>query len=171
MRGRYPEEEGFIERDGVRIFYEVFGAGEPTVLLLPTWSVVHSRIWKAQVPYLARHCRVITFDGRGNGKSSRPATPDSYTDREFAEDALAVMDATATSQAVLLSLSAGTYWSLLLAAEHPERVAGAIYIGVSYPSLPNHPERMVYSFDDVLDTDEGWAKDNRHYWLKNYRSF
>src|SRR6202030_2964629 len=55
MRARYPDQEGFVERDGVKIFYEVFGTGEPTVLLLPTWSIVHSRIWKAQVPYLARH--------------------------------------------------------------------------------------------------------------------
>ena len=171
MRARYPDQEGFVERDGVRIFYEVFGTGDPTVLLLPTWSIIHSRLWKAQVPYLARHCRVLTFDGRGNGKSSRPASRDAYADREFAADALAVMDATATQQAVLVSLSAGTYWSLLLAAEHPERVAGAAYIGAAFPSVPFHPQRMVYSFDDILDTDEGWAKDNRHYWLKDYRGF
>jgi pimeloyl-ACP methyl ester carboxylesterase len=71
-----------------------------------------------QVTYLARHCRVITFDGRGNGRSSRPASPDAYSDRECAADALAVMDATATRQAVLVSLSMGSYWALL-AAEHP----------------------------------------------------
>ena len=41
MRARYPDTEGYIERDGVRIFYEVFGEGEPTVLLLPTWSIIH----------------------------------------------------------------------------------------------------------------------------------
>ena len=96
MRARYPDEEGFVERDDVRIFYEVFGTGEPTVLLLPTWSILHSRLWKAQVPYLARHCRVITFDGRGNGRSSRPASTDAYSDREFAADALAVMDVPVT---------------------------------------------------------------------------
>jgi len=171
MRARYPDQEGYVERDGVKIFYEVFGTGEPTVLFLPTWSVVHSRIWKAQIPYLARHCRVITFDGRGNGRSSRPASVDAYSDREFAADALAVMDATATQQAVVVSLSCGTFWSLLLAAEHPERVAGAVYISVTFSSLPKHPYRMVYSFNDVLDTDEGWAKYNRHYWLKDYPGF
>jgi alpha/beta hydrolase fold len=128
MRARYPEQEGFVERDGVRIFYEVFGTGEPTVLLLPTWSILHSRLWKAQVPYLARHCRVITFDGRGNGLSSRPESADAYSDRELVADALAVMDATATGQAMLVSLSAGANWALPLAAEHPERVAGAVFI-------------------------------------------
>src|SRR5262249_48073045 len=33
------------------------------------------------------------------------------------------------------------------------------------------PERMIHSFDDVLDTDEGWAKFNRHYWLRDYEGF
>ena len=48
--------------------------GEPTVFLrLPTSSLIpHSRHWKAQVPYLSRHFRVVTFDGRGNGRSDRP---------------------------------------------------------------------------------------------------
>jgi hypothetical protein len=42
-RARYPDEEGYVERDGVRTFYEVYGDGEPTILLLPTWSIIHSR--------------------------------------------------------------------------------------------------------------------------------
>src|SRR4051794_30511106 len=71
MRARYPDRTGFIERDGVKIGYEVFGAGPRTVLLMPSWSIVHSRMWKAQVPYLARHARVVTYDGRGNGLSDR----------------------------------------------------------------------------------------------------
>ena len=72
MRACQPEHEGFVERDGVKVFYEVFGHGGPTIVLLPAWSIVHSRIWKMQVPFLARHHRVVTFDGRGNGRSDRP---------------------------------------------------------------------------------------------------
>jgi pimeloyl-ACP methyl ester carboxylesterase len=87
-RARYPDATGFVERDGVRSFYEVYGQGEPTVLLMPTWSIVHSRHWKMQIPYLARHCRVLTFDGRGNGRSDRPSDPEAYREEEFAEDAL-----------------------------------------------------------------------------------
>ncbi|HEV2461087.1 MAG TPA: alpha/beta hydrolase, partial [Ktedonobacterales bacterium] len=136
MRARYPDTEGYVERDGARIFYEVFGTGEPTILLLPTWSIIHSRFWKAQVPYLARHCRVITFDGRGNGRSSRPTDPAAYSNEEIVGDALAVTDATGTQQAVLVSLSMGAQWALTLAAEHPERVAGSVFIG---PSLPLPP--------------------------------
>src|SRR5919108_4293348 len=109
-RARYPDADGHVERDGVRVFYEVYGTGEPTVLLLPTWSIIHSRHWKAQIPYLARHARVVTFDGRGNGRSDRPDAVEAYAEREFAADAIAVMDATGTERAVLVGLSAGATW-------------------------------------------------------------
>ncbi len=135
-RALYPSEEGYIERDGVRVFYEAYGHGDSTVLLLPTWSIVHSRIWKAQFPYLARHFRVLTFDPRGNGKSDRPADSELYAESEFAADALAVMDATDTERATIVSLSRGAQRSLLLAAEHPERVLAAAFIGPFFPVSP-----------------------------------
>jgi pimeloyl-ACP methyl ester carboxylesterase/predicted glycosyltransferase len=171
-RARYPDESGYLERDGVRIFYEVYGSGEPTVLLLPTWSIIHSRHWKMQIPYLARHCRVLTFDGRGNGRSDRPTEPDAYDEREFAADAVAVMDATRTDRAVIVGFSMGGQRGLLLAANHPERVEAAVFVGPSYPGAgePLH-ERTVYSWEDELDTDEGWAKYNKHYWLRDYEGF
>jgi pimeloyl-ACP methyl ester carboxylesterase len=96
MRARTPDQEGSVERDGVKIAYEVFGSGETTILLMPAWSIIHSRLWKMQVPYLARHYRVVTFDGRGNGKSDRPADPEAYANEEYVADALAVLDATDT---------------------------------------------------------------------------
>ena len=170
-RARYPDEEGFVERDGVRVFWERYGDGEPTVLLLPTWSIVHSRHWKLQIPYLARHCRVLTFDGRGNGRSDRPDGAEAYTPQQFVADALAVMDATATDRAVLVSLSAGVAWSMLLAADHPERVAGAVCIAPAAPLAPPHPDRAAHSFDEPQDLYAGWAKYNRHYWLADYRGF
>src|SRR5213593_3003016 len=91
MRARYPDRDGYVDRGGVKIFYEVFGDGDPTILLLPTWSIIHSRHWKMQIPYFARHYRVVTFDGRGNGRSDRPVGPGFYDETESAGDALAVM--------------------------------------------------------------------------------
>jgi pimeloyl-ACP methyl ester carboxylesterase len=171
-RARYPDESGYIERDGVRVYYEVYGSGEPTVLLLPTWSIVHSRHWKMQIPYLARHCRVVTFDGRGNGRSDRPQGTAAYGEREFASDALAVMDATETQRAVIVGFSLGGQRGLILAAEHPERVDGAVFIGPSFMGGGEPlPERTVYDFDVEYDTDEGWAKYNRFHWLRDYRDF
>jgi pimeloyl-ACP methyl ester carboxylesterase len=171
MRAREPDAAGYVDRDGVKLHYEVFGDGEPTVFLLPTWSIVHSRCWKSQIPYLSRHFRVLTFDGRGNGRSDRPAAAEAYTEREFAADALAVLDTTGTRRAVLVSLSCGALWSTLLAADHPDRVDGVVYLGPAVGLAPPHPERAVHSFLEPLDTDEGWARYNQHYWLRDYRGF
>ncbi len=172
MRACQPLSDGYVERDGIKIFYEVFGAGEPTIMLLPTWSLMHSRQWKMQVPYLARHCRVITFDGRGNGRSDRPMDPDAYAESEFAADAIAVMDATQTERAIIVSFSMGAQRALLLAANHPQRVDAAVFVGPTYPGGGHpRPERTVYSWEDELDTDEGWAKYNKHYWLRDYQGF
>jgi pimeloyl-ACP methyl ester carboxylesterase/predicted glycosyltransferase len=170
--GALPHESGFIERNGVELYWEAYGKGEQTVLLLPTWSIVHSRHWKMQIPYLARHARVVTFDGRGNGKSDRPQDPEAYSEDEFAADALAVLDETATTRAALVSLSLGAQRALLLAAEHPERVDAAVFICPAVPLAEPHEAREIVShWNDDLETDEGWAKYNRHYWLRDYRGF
>jgi len=163
-RARYPDESGFVEREGVRTYYEVYGDGEPTVLLLPTWSLIHSRHWKMQIPYLARHCRVVTFDGRGNGRSDRPQDAAAYDEREFAADTLAVLDATETQRAVIVGFSLGGHRGLILAAEHPERVDGAVFIGPNFLGGGDVlPERVVFGdFDREYDSYEGWAKYNRH---------
>src|SRR3954469_9597087 len=170
-RARQPDTDGYVERDGVKLFFEVHGTGEPTIVLLPTWSIIHSRHWKMQVPYLARTHRVVTFDGRGNGRSDRPADGAAYAPWEFAADTTAVMDHLGIEKAVLVSLSLGALWQLLVAADQPDRVAGVVFIGPSTRFGPAHVERAVYSFDDVLASDEGWAKYNRHYWERDYRGF
>src|SRR5262249_31647569 len=125
MRPCVADVDGFVGSDGVKVRYEVYGRGQPTILLLPTWSLVHSRQWKQQVPYLSRHFRVVCFDGRGSGRSDRPAGSAAYSDVEFAADALAVMEATGTQQAILVAVSAGALWALRLCAEHPDRVLGS----------------------------------------------
>ena len=171
-RARYPDESGYVERDGIRVFYEVYGSGEPTILFLPTWSIIHSRCWKMQIPYLARHCRVISFDPRGNGRSDRPEKPEAYNETEFAADAVAVLDATATERAFLVGFSMGSQRALLLAANHPERVEGMVFIGPALPLGAATPRsRAVIAFDEQLDSHEGWLKYNREYWLEHYADF
>ena len=108
MRALYPHTDGYATNpgDGVRVFYEVFGPtdAERTLVFLPTWSLLQSRVWKAQVPYFARHgFRVVTFDGRGNGRSDRPVT--GYSTDHFTMDALAVLDSTGVASAALVAVS------------------------------------------------------------------
>jgi pimeloyl-ACP methyl ester carboxylesterase/predicted glycosyltransferase len=165
MRARHPDTEGFIERDGVKVGYEVFGAGEPAIVLLTSWAIVHARQWKAQVPYLARHFQVITVEGRGNGRADRPGTPEAYRDREYVDDAIAVLDAVGVDRAVVVGLSVGGRHALQLAAWYPQRAAGVVAIGAALP-WPMPP-----GFDETRDAYQGWDKANRHYWLADYRGW
>jgi pimeloyl-ACP methyl ester carboxylesterase/predicted glycosyltransferase len=173
-RAREPDARGHTEVGGVRIGFEVFGEGEPTVLLLPTWTIIHSRFWKAQVPYLARHFRVVTFDGPGNGRSDRPLDPSAYTVEHQAAQALAVLDATGTERAVLVGLSQAARSTLRLTAYRPERVLGAVFIGPAVALEPLDPARIAAfeRFEEEPDgAAEGWAKYNRHYWLEHLEDF
>jgi pimeloyl-ACP methyl ester carboxylesterase len=80
------------------------------------------------------------------------------------------MDAIGVGHAVLVSLSVGAQISLLLAAEQPERVAGSVFICPTLP-LGQPLASRSYPWDEELDTDEGWAKYNRYYWLRDYAGF
>lgn len=174
-RVRFPDRSGVVERDGVRLAWEVHGDGPTTVLLMPTWSIIPSRFWKMQLSYLARHHRVVTFDGRGSGRSDSPDGAASYTDEEFAADTVAVMDGTDTSCAVLVALSCGATWAVHVAAGHPERVLGIFAIAPSCGLSVAQPDRERYAWDQRHDTDEGWAKYNKWHWLEggfdDFRTF
>ena len=81
------------------------------------------------------------------------------------------MDATATASATLVSLSMGAQRGLILAAEHPDRVNGVVFICPAVPLGGPITGRTIHSWGVPLDTDEGWAKYNRYYWLKDYQGF
>lgn len=164
---------GFVERDESRIVWQEFGSGADCILLMPTWSIVHSDFWREQVPVLERQHRVITFDGLGNGGSDRPTDPGLYGDLSFARDAVRVLDACGVERAAVIGVSQGGAWTLALAALHPERVSSAIFISPNVPLAASHPVRAAAAarFDDVLETHPGWAKWNRRFWIEHYEEF
>jgi pimeloyl-ACP methyl ester carboxylesterase/predicted glycosyltransferase len=163
--GPPPDLTGYAERAGVRLAYKVFGDGPVTVLLLPTWQIVDSRFWKAQVGFLARQYRVITFDARGSGESDRPAGAAAYADAEIAADVLAVLDATGTDRAVLVTMSRGATWAVLVAASHPDRVSGLITIAPACRLPIDGLERDESLWAVPLEATQGWATYNKHHWL------
>ena len=178
MKAREPDETGFIERDGVRIAWQVYGdlAGpqDPAVLLLPTWCIVPAEIWKLQVAFLARRTRVITFDPRGNGASDRPEESSAYAREQQTQDALDVLDATGTERAVVVALSMGNLHALDLASEHPDRVSAWVAIGPSIRDLGSFPPERQASFDrwgEDTGRDDGWDRYNRYSWLRDYPGF
>src|SRR3981189_2409379 len=102
MRAKLPGNVGFVDRDGVKVHYEISGGRPQPMVFLPPWTIVHSRVYKAQLPYFSERFRCITFDGRGNGKSDRPADVAAYSLDNYVADLLAVMDATTAGAGIIV---------------------------------------------------------------------
>src|SRR3954454_6834630 len=145
-RARERDATGYARTaDGLRLYWEVHGSGRPAIVLLPANPISHSRLWKARPPLLARHFRVVLYDGRGNGRSDHPDPALPYQHRWNVSDCLAVMDATATPTAVLVGLCGDGVWpSAQIAAEHPERALGLVALAPGVPMItPSHPWMAV----------------------------
>jgi pimeloyl-ACP methyl ester carboxylesterase len=96
-----PAMSRFTTDDGVELQYEVWGEGEPTVLLLPNWiSTLESMRWAE--PLTAAGVRVVAYELRGTGRSDRPApTDDNYTVERLAADAIGLAESLAPEQLVV----------------------------------------------------------------------
>jgi pimeloyl-ACP methyl ester carboxylesterase len=175
-RARLPDSSGYATSgDGLRLYYEVFGRGTKTIVFLPATPISHSRLWKAQVHYLARHFRVVVYDGRGNGFSDHPDPAAKWLATWHADDCRTVMNATGTESAVLVGICGDGVWpSVQLAVSNPDRVIGIVAIAPGVPHIvPPHSfkARAFETFDEVLESNEGWGKFNRHYILHDHRGF
>jgi 3-oxoadipate enol-lactonase len=110
------------ESQGVRIAYEVRGAGEPLVLV---HGLAYDRAGWGRLPdLLAERFRLVLLDNRGVGESDAPAGP--YTVAQMAADVVAVLDDAGIGRTNLFGVSLGGYIAQELTLGHPERVAKLI---------------------------------------------
>ena len=175
-RARYPDQDGYaIAFDGLRIHYEVYGDGSTTIVFLPANPIANSRLWKGQVHYLARHFRVVVYDGRSQGLSDFADPSETWPANTRIDDCLAVMDATGTRTAYLVGICTdGVFPAVCLAAAHPDRVLGIVAIGTGLPLVtPKHPNRDAARevYDQVLENPQGWFKFNEHYMRTHHADF
>jgi pimeloyl-ACP methyl ester carboxylesterase len=110
----------------VNLHWESSGEG-PAVLLVPGQGMTADGWW-ATIPALADSFRVITFDHRDTGRSSRSAWP--YTVAHMAHDAVAVLDAAGEARAHVYGISLGSLVAQEVALLHPDRV-DALVLGSS----------------------------------------
>ena len=114
-----------IDREGVRIAYDVTGDG-PAVLLSHGYTAT-ATMWRPQVDALAAQgYRVITWDQRGHGRSDYPDDPEDYAEPLAVADMEAVLDEAGADRAVIGGLSLGGYLSLAFHLEHPDRTVGLV---------------------------------------------
>jgi pimeloyl-ACP methyl ester carboxylesterase len=120
--------------DGTPISYEIYGAGEPTLVFVHGWSC-DARYWRAQRPYFSKNHRVVVLDLAGHGHSG--TTRSQYTMRSFGEDVRAVTVATGSRRVILIGHSMGGTVIAEAARLMPDRVIGLIGIdtleNIEYP--------------------------------------
>jgi 3-oxoadipate enol-lactonase len=121
----------YAKNNGVRIYWEEHGAGEPLLLLMGLGGSLGG--WWRILPYLAEKYRVIVFDNRGVGQSEAPPAP--YSIPEMMRDAKAVMDAARVESANVLGLSMGGMMAQELVLNFPEKVRKLILAGTCCGSI------------------------------------
>ena len=119
---------GHAEVNGIRMFYAVFGAGSPVLLL--HGGLANSNYWGDIIPILVRHhFKVIVADSRGHGRSTRTAAPFSY--ELMAADTLALLDYLKLPRVDLVGWSDGGIVGVEIALHHPERLRRLFAYGIN----------------------------------------
>ncbi len=119
-------DQGYVERNGARIWYATYGAGSPVILL--HGGLGHSGNWGYQVPTLVNlGYRAVLIDSRGHGRSTRDSRPFMY--ELMASDVLGVLEALRLEKAVVVGWSDGACTALVLAMNAPARIAGVFFFG------------------------------------------
>ena len=122
-----PEEYNmpFVNRNGVKVYYESHGAGDPAIVFLHPWST-NRYIWAGQLPIFAQDHRCILVDHRGHGLSDKPES--GYALGEMAADVVAILDDAGIDKAVLVGNSIGGMAAMQVSLDAPERVIGNLIL-------------------------------------------
>jgi pimeloyl-ACP methyl ester carboxylesterase len=126
---RLPKAEmsGYAPINNIRIWYAVYGHGEPLILL--HGGLANSNYWGNQIPELSKHYQVIVMDSRGHGRSTHDNKP--YTYSLMSSDVLALMDFLHLKKAAIVGWSDGGIIGIDIAINHPERLTKLFAFGAN----------------------------------------
>jgi pimeloyl-ACP methyl ester carboxylesterase len=113
--------------NGIKLYYETYGEGEPLLLLHGNSESINS--FRQQIPELAKKYRVIAVDTRGQGKSSEDGK--TYTYDLFAEDMNALLDTLQLDSVHVLGWSDGGNTGLMMAMRYPRKVKKLVTMGAN----------------------------------------
>jgi pimeloyl-ACP methyl ester carboxylesterase len=131
-----------LDRDGVKIYYEVHGSGPPLILTHGYSST--SAMWNGQIEALSKQHQLILWDMRGHGQSDYPGDPAAYSEALTVADIAALLDEVGAARAIVGGLSLGGYMSLAFYRAHPERVSALLIIDTG-PGFKKDEAREVWN--------------------------
>jgi pimeloyl-ACP methyl ester carboxylesterase len=144
-----------IDRDGVKIYYEVHGDGPPLILTHGYSST--SAMWTGQVEALSKHHRLILWDMRGHGQSDYPDDGALYSEALTVGDIAALLDVVGAKKAIVGGLSLGGYMSLAFYRAHPELVSALLIIDTG-PGFKKDDARAAWN-KRALDTADRFDRE------------
>jgi len=144
--------------DGVNLYYEAEGAGQPLVFV-HEFAGDH-RSWHPQVRFFSRRYRTIAFNARGYPPSDVPEGVEAYSQDRAAEDIRGVLDALKIPKAHVCGLSMGGYATLHFGLKHPDRALSLVVAGAGYGSASGEREKFLRDSEAVVKRfeDDGMAK-------------
>lgn len=152
--GANAEVGNYVQTKDAKIYYEVYGSGQPIVLL-------HGGLFGSIMEYadlinkLQQRFQVIVISTRGHGKSEIGNTP--LTLQQRAQDALAVINAVTKDRVILIGFSDGGYSAYQFGAMYPNRVKKMIVMGAG--ELKPGLRRFTLTAQQAIEMDKPyWAQ-------------
>ncbi len=162
-------------RDGAQIAWASLGEGRP-LLKAPNWLnhleyEWRSPVWGPAFAELARRCRLVRFDQRGNGLSDWDV--ENISHEMMIADTATVADAAGLDRFALLGISQGCPFSIRYAIENPERVTCLVLLGGYLRGRLKRPDPEQRKLFDALTLTirDGWGSPNpvfRHFFTSNF---
>jgi pimeloyl-ACP methyl ester carboxylesterase len=148
--GANPAAGRTFIHNGVKLYYEIYGAGEPLLLIHGNGSSIGEL--KAQITYFRRHYKVIAMDSRDQGRSGDSPEPITY--EKMADDLAALLDHLKARPAYVLGWSDGGIEALLLGIRHPAKVKMLASMAANLVPGGLHPEtlQLIRTMIDSADT-------------------
>lgn len=134
--------------NGVRIYYDVYGQGEPILLIMGLGGSALG--WHSQIPTLSQHLRVIAHDNRDSGRSEKIAVE--YSIADMADDAAALLERLGVGSAHVYGVSMGGMIAQEVALRHPDRVHSLV-LGCTSPCLLAMPPSEK-AIRDITEAEE-----------------
>lgn len=158
----------YVVVNGVKIYYEVYGEGEPLVLLHGNGGNIAAM--KNQIAYFSPHYKVIAIDCRGRGKSELGPVPLTYDN--MAKDVDSLLEQLHAGPAYIVGRSDGGILSLLMAINYPGKVKKIVAFGANLVPGPTalYPQILDQMKNERQHAEEMMAKnDTSKNWLLVYQ--
>lgn len=137
----YVQQEGFVDANGVMIYYKILGRGEPLLIVHGGPGASHDYFLPHLLP-LARHHKLVFIDERGSGRSQKLEDPSGYTVENMVEDVEAVRSALGLDQVTLLGHSYGGALAQAYALKYQKNLSHLI-LGSTWSSTKALNELLV----------------------------